>query len=206
MAMTSCRLGTSCFIFLVLTGNPAAAHHVMGGKTPATFFEGFLSGLGHPIIGIDHFAFIVAAGLVVGVARLNLAVLAVFIGASALGVAIHVQGVGLPAAEALVAISVLAIGCLLAARATMPTMAWLALFAAAGLVHGYAYGESIFGAESTPLYAYLAGLVVVQTGIAGVVATAVQRRPDMAPLNARLAGAGIAGIGLTVLAAQILPS
>jgi len=29
------------------------------GKLPANFFAGFMSGLGHPIIGFDHFAFIV---------------------------------------------------------------------------------------------------------------------------------------------------
>jgi urease accessory protein len=31
---------------------------------------------------------------------------------------------------------------------------WMALFIVAGFVHGYAYGESIFGAESTSLIAY----------------------------------------------------
>ncbi len=49
------------------------AHHVMGGRMPATFAEGLLSGLGHPVIGIDHLAFIVAVGLAVGVAGLSLA-------------------------------------------------------------------------------------------------------------------------------------
>ena len=39
-------------LFLIV--NDASAHHVMGGKTPATFAEGVLSGLGHPIIGPDH--------------------------------------------------------------------------------------------------------------------------------------------------------
>ena len=41
----------------------AHAHHVMGGQTPATFVQGLLSGFGHPIIGIDHLAFIVAMGV-----------------------------------------------------------------------------------------------------------------------------------------------
>ena len=38
----------------------AMAHHAMGGRMPANFFEGFISGLAHPIIGLDHFAFIQA--------------------------------------------------------------------------------------------------------------------------------------------------
>jgi len=40
----------------------AIAHHMTDGKLPANF-AGFMSGLGHPIIGFDHFAFIVAVGL-----------------------------------------------------------------------------------------------------------------------------------------------
>jgi len=48
--------------FLALSGAPAYAHHLMGGRTPATFAEGMLSGLGHPVIGLDHFAAVVAVG------------------------------------------------------------------------------------------------------------------------------------------------
>ena len=64
---------------LAASAGPAAAHHVMGGRTPATFTQGLLSGLGHPIIGVDHLAFVVAVGIAVGVARLSLALPAVFI-------------------------------------------------------------------------------------------------------------------------------
>jgi len=49
---------------LVLSANKAFAHHIMGGRTPATFSEGMLSGLGHPIIGLDHFAAVVAVGCI----------------------------------------------------------------------------------------------------------------------------------------------
>src|SRR5258708_8698214 len=44
---------------------PACAHHVMGGATPATFAQGLLSGLGHPVIGLAHLAFLLAVGLAV---------------------------------------------------------------------------------------------------------------------------------------------
>ena len=44
-----------------LAADPALAHHMMGGRMPATFGEGLLSGLGHPIIGLDHFAALVGA-------------------------------------------------------------------------------------------------------------------------------------------------
>ena len=49
---------------LLVVASPAAAHHPLGGGVPSNFFEGFLSGLAHPVIGFDHLAFIVAIGLV----------------------------------------------------------------------------------------------------------------------------------------------
>ncbi len=36
----------------------------MAGQTPDNFWNGFLSGLAHPIIGLDHLAFVVASGLI----------------------------------------------------------------------------------------------------------------------------------------------
>jgi len=42
---------------------PAFAHHAMGGLTPQTFVQGLLSGLAHPVIGLDHFLFLLMAGV-----------------------------------------------------------------------------------------------------------------------------------------------
>ena len=39
---------------ILLLTNPALAHHVMGGRMPVTFTDGLLSGLGHPVIGIER--------------------------------------------------------------------------------------------------------------------------------------------------------
>jgi urease accessory protein len=182
----------------------AEAHHVMGGRTPTTFMEGLLSGLGHPVIGLDHLAFMVALGVVVGVAGLSLLIPALFIVASALGVAAHVRGVTLPAAEILVALTVLGTGLIIARGRSVLASGWAALFAVAGLIHGYAFGESIYGAETSPLAAYLVGLAVIQAVLATAVAL-FARRFGAAALEPRLAGAAIAGIGLAILAGQVLP-
>ena len=187
------------------TAAPAEAHHVMGGRTPSTFLEGLLSGLAHPVIGLDHLAFIVAVGVAVGVAGLNLIIPALFIAASAAGVALHVRGVTLPGGEMLVALSVLVAGAVIALGRSMRAWVWTALFVAAGLVHGYAFGESIYGAEASPLVAYLVGLVVVQSVLATVVAL-IARRSGAPAVEPRLAGAAIAGIGLAILAGQVLPA
>jgi urease accessory protein len=190
---------------VVVTAAPAEAHHMMGGKTPSTFFEGLLSGLGHPVIGIDHLAFIVAIGVAAGVAGLSLAIPVLFIVASALGVAAHVYGVTLPGVEALVAFSVLLVGAVIALGRSVRTPVWGALFAVGGLLHGYAFGESIYGAEASPLSAYLLGLAVIQAAIVAGVAM-LARRSGGRTLEPRLAGAAIAGIGFAILAGQMLPA
>jgi urease accessory protein len=177
----------------------------MGGKMPSSFADGLLSGLGHPVIGIDHLAILMAVGLVTGIAGLSLAIPAIFVGCSAIGVALHVNAVTIPASEALVALTVIIAGLLLALGRSVETAKWMVLFAAAGVLHGYAYGESIFGAEPTPLWAYLIGLVVIQTAL--TVAIGAQRtKLHASALNARLAGAALAGIGLAVLAGQVVPA
>jgi urease accessory protein len=194
------------FLFL-LAATPASAHHLMGGKTPSTFFEGLLSGLGHPVIGPDHLAFLVALGIVIGVGGLNLAFAALFVAAMAIGVAVHVEALALPAPELMVAVSVLIAGVLVARGRALPTAAWAALFAAAGLFHGYAFGESIFGAEASPLGAYLLGLAIVQSALAVGVALLVRRLGAHASaMGPRLAGAAIGGIGFAVLIAQLVPA
>jgi urease accessory protein len=191
---------------LLLAAAPASAHHVMGGRTPSTFIEGLLSGLAHPVIGPDHLAFLVAIGVVVGVGGLNRALAALFVAAMAVGVVVHVDGIGVPAAEIMVAISVLLAGILIARGRALPAAGWAALFAIAGLLHGYAFGESIFGAETSPLGAYLLGLVIIQGAITvGIAGVARRHGAGVAALAPRLAGATIVGVGFAVLIGQLVP-
>jgi urease accessory protein len=199
------RVAVTASGVLLLAGD-ASAHHVMGGKTPATFAEGVLSGLGHPIIGPDHLAFLVALGVAVGVFRLSLLNPFLFLLAMAVGVAIHVAGVALPGAELIVAASVLVAGALLALERRIPSGWWGGLFVVAGLFHGYAYGESIFGAQPTPLAAYLIGLVVVQTALTIGIALATRALWQASSLAPRLAGAAVGGVGFAALIAQIVPA
>src|SRR5688572_33501684 len=91
---------------LLLTLAPASAHHVMGGGLPSTFSQGLLSGLGHPVIGPDHLAFLIAVGIAVAVGGLSLALPIVFVAASAIGVVLHVYGLDVPGAELIIALSV----------------------------------------------------------------------------------------------------
>ena len=200
-----CRAALSVIPFFLMTAS-ASAHHVMGGKMPTTFAEGFLSGLGHPVIGPDHLAFLLAIGVAVGVGGLSLVLPLLFVVASAIGVTLHVNGVSLPGAEIVVAVSVLFAGFLIARGRALPVSLWAILFAAAGLFHGYAFGESIFGAERSPLHAYLLGLIIVQSALTVGTALFVRRRADgVSAIAPRLAGAVIIGVGLATLIAQLIP-
>ena len=200
-----CRAALSVIPFFFMTAS-ASAHHVMGGKIPTTFAEGFLSGLGHPVIGPDHLAFLLAIGVAVGVGGLNLVLPLLFVVASAIGVTLHVNGVNLPGAEIVVAVSVLFAGFLIARGRALPVSLWAILFAAAGLFHGYAFGESIFGAERSPLHAYLLGLIIVQSVLTVGTALLVRRRAGgVSAIAPRLAGAVIIGVGLATLIAQLIP-
>jgi urease accessory protein len=200
-----CRAALSVIPFFLMTAS-ASAHHVMGGKIPTTFAEGFLSGLGHPVIGPDHLAFLLAIGVAVGVGGLNLVLPLLFVVASAIGVTLHVNGVNLPGAEIVVAVSVLFAGFLIARGRALPVSLWAILFAAAGLFHGYAFGESIFGAERSPLHAYLLGLIIVQSVLTVGTALFVRRKASgVSAIAPRLAGAVIIGVGLATLIAQLIP-
>lgn len=193
--------------FALLT-EPAFAHHLMGGHMPATFMQGILSGLGHPVIGIDHFAAVVAIGCLAAAHRAGAALAVSFVAAMMAGVAVHLHGTTVPAAELLVALSVLILGLILLRAPELPVSAALGLFVLIGLTHGYALGESIYGAERTPLVAYLIGLAAIQSAVA-LGAIAIARgvmREGARPLALRFIGAGIAGVGIAVLMQQIIPA
>jgi urease accessory protein len=159
-------------IFLVSLTPSALAHHALGGKTPNNVFEGFLSGLAHPLIGLDHFAFVVASGLLAVGLSSGLCLSVAFVISTVIGTGIHLQSIDLPLAEVVIAVSVISIGVLLINKkpdqsSSSLKLGSLVMFAiVAGIFHGYAYGESIIGAEMTPLAAYLAGFTVIQLAIA----------------------------------------
>jgi urease accessory protein len=192
-------------ILLALAADPASAHHVMG-KRPETFAQGVLSGLGHPIIGLDHLAAVIAVGCLAALYRIGALLAIGFVLAVIAGVAVHVQGATFPGVELLVALSVVVLGACLVWRRVLPPAVALGLFVLAGLLHGYALGESIVGAEPAPLYAYFIGLAVMQSAIAqGAMAVVrILAHPTWGdPTPVRLVGAGIAGIGLALVVGQL---
>lgn len=183
----------------LVAATPALAHHPMGGEAPQTVWHGILSGLAHPVIGLDHLAFVVLAGIAAALAGRGLIGAGAFVAATVAGTFIQLGGMTLPLAELVIAGSVLVLGALLVMGRRLSGPVSLAAFALAGLFHGWAYGEAVIGSEAMPIVAYLIGFGLVQFAIAWGVArltAAAMARPEGA-LQARLAAAVCAGIGFT---------
>ncbi|MBR8832145.1 MAG: hypothetical protein N5P05_002407 [Chroococcopsis gigantea SAG 12.99] len=169
------RVSSICAIatlfFLSLTTR-TLAHHALGGRLPVNGFEGFFSGLAHPIIGLDHFAFVVASGLLAVGLENGILIPVAFVFATLMGTGIHLQKLDLFSPELMIALSVITFGLLLSLKSrfsgnsNLYTIGLATLGIIAGVFHGYAYGESIVGAQMTPLVSYLAGFALIQLAIA----------------------------------------
>jgi len=145
----------------------AYAHHAMDGATPTTFMQGLLSGIAHPVIGLDHFAFLMVAALLSITLKGNARYLVplAFVGATVAGTLYHLGAADLPMTETVVALSALLGGVAVLLKRNAPTLIVAALFGVIGVFHGYAYGEAIVGAEQTPLLSYLIGFALIQYAI-----------------------------------------
>jgi urease accessory protein len=203
---TFSRLGLAAALLLA-GATAAAAHHPMGGAMPTTFMEGFLSGIGHPVIGIDHLAFIVAIGIAAAFGGGGLGIVTGFIAASSLGVLTHVVELNVPLVEPLVATSVIVAGAALAIGFTSARTSWLVLAIIAGLFHGYAFGEAVGGAERLVIGAYLIGLAIIQTAIAAIAMFAARRflvGAEPSPMPLRATGGAITTLGLFLLVISLV--
>ncbi len=193
---------------LVAAGvDPAFAHHAMGGDTPNTLWQGLASGLAHPVIGPDHLAFIIAIGIAAGlIGRGGAALILAFVATSTAGVGIHLAKLDMPIVEILVALSVVVAGFLLVSGARAQKPVWLPFAMLAGLAHGYAFGESIIGAEQGVIGAYLAGLAIIAVLMALGVAYLTRRfmSADIGITRARIAGGAVGCIGLAMLALNLV--
>ena len=199
------KISTVSVLFAAMA-SPALAHHPLGGEAPTTIVDGVLSGIGHPIIGFDHLAFIIGIGLLAAFQKSRFVLPAGFVAGTVLGTLAILSGIALPMVEPMVVLSVLLVGVLAMMGRNVPAAAAGVVAAGAGMFHGWAYGEAVIGAEPTPIVAYIAGFGVTQMAIAiGAmfaatwVMTAKSENTAGASLAPRFAGAMVAGVGLTYL-------
>ncbi|MEM8810469.1 MAG: HupE/UreJ family protein, partial [Cyanobacteria bacterium P01_G01_bin.38] len=177
-----------CLAVFILS-TPAFAHHPFGGSTPSSFVDGFLSGLGHPVIGPDHLVFTIVVGLLATRLKPQWAMPAAFLAAALAGTGMHLMALNMPAPELFISLSILIFGGLAVYGRSLNTALVVLLAAIASLFHGYAYGEAIVGAEITPLLSYLIGFTAVQGAImAGAFAIVQRRTPTQRSAWLRYAG------------------
>ncbi|HPU50595.1 MAG TPA: HupE/UreJ family protein [Burkholderiaceae bacterium] len=192
---------------LTLGAAPALAHHPMGGALPATAWQGLASGLGHPVIEVDHLLFLLGAAAVAALTRAAPAragaALILYALAASLGTLARVGEISLPTGGPAVALSLLAVAICLWLQRGPSGIAGGMTAAAAGLIHGHAYGEAVIGAQVAPLAWYLAGLVIVQSVLMIGCFAGLRRLGDFAASRtvtvARSLGAVIGAAGLTLL-------
>ncbi|MGI9383776.1 MAG: HupE/UreJ family protein [Methyloligellaceae bacterium] len=188
---------------VTLITTPALAHHPLGGMPMETFAHGVLSGIGHPLLGFDHLFFVIIVGIAALYTGRALLAPAAYIAAMLVGCLLMSLGTGLPLKEAVIGFSLLAVGGVVLSGRALGLVPALVLFGAFGLFHGSAFGESIAAQESSAgaavLIGYLIGLGVLQYAIAvaaGWVAKNIWKATEAQAIEARLAGAVVAGVGL----------
>ncbi|HZM48802.1 MAG TPA: HupE/UreJ family protein [Burkholderiales bacterium] len=189
----------------VATGS-AHAHHVMDYAVPATALEGFLSGIGHPVIGVDHLIFVIGAGVLAARVERGFLLPLLFVIASTLAVCVRVALPEGGLSEFWVAGSLLVLASIMLVAGAPRGSLIAVLFLLAGAIHGYALAAGIVGAERTPLAAYLVGLALMLMVIASAAWAATvalfRARPEL-PVH-RLAGVGIGIAGLYFVATAAL--
>ncbi|HEX6958716.1 MAG TPA: HupE/UreJ family protein [Ferrovibrio sp.] len=190
----------------VALSQPAFAHV---GIAPAGGAAGFGSGFAHPFSGFDHLLAMIAVGLWAlqlsarGERRALWLLPLAFVLPMAAGFALGFVGLALPGVELGIAVSLLAFGLLVALAAQPPL--WLALLctAAAAVFHGHAHGTELpVAAQAGMMQAarYAAGMLAATALLhAGGITVAALAQRLARPQLVRLAGAGIAVLGIFVL-------
>ncbi len=148
---------------LSLFALPLHAHHPMGGEAPGTLAHGFLSGLAHPVIDLEHALFVLAVAVLASFSsRLRWPQWLAFIAMTVVGATLHYAGWQSALAELAIALSLVVAGVMMLADRREMVWPTAVFFAVAGLFHGYGYGAAIIGSETGPVVAYLIGFSLIQ--------------------------------------------
>ena len=175
-----------------------AAAHIQPGEA-----AGFLTGLLHPISGLDH----VLAMIAVGVWGAQLGPPAVWLlpvtfpMVMAFGGTVGLMGVALPGVEVGIAISALVLGVLVLAEARPPLAVAVLLVGFFAIFHGHAHGTELPQGQSGLLYSI--GFVVATGCLHALgIALGLIHRWSSARVALRAAGAmvALAGLGFLVRA------
>ncbi|MCD0417404.1 HupE/UreJ family protein [Rubrivivax sp. JA1024] len=158
--------------------------------------EGAAAGFAHPFLGLDHLLAMVAVGLWAASlgGRARWLVPGSFIALMTFGAIGGASGLALPAVEPMIALSVIALGVLVALAVRVPTGAAAAVVAVFGVFHGAAHGAEM-PALASPL-AYGLGFVAATALLHGAGLALGGLRSRLPTF--RLAGGAIALAGVVL--------
>jgi len=181
---------------LLAAANPVLAHSGGGG--------GLVSGLSHPIGGLDHVLAMVAVGLWGAQLGRPLvwALPIAFPLMMAAGAAMGLMGYPLPLVEAGIAVSAIALGLMVLLDVRTPLPAAVALVGFFALFHGHAHGTELPPGESGLLYSV--GFVIA-TGLLHAIGIAIGTIHRWGPGQTalRVAGGAVTAGGCFFLASSL---
>ena len=169
---------------------PTAGAHNIGAEG-----AGFITGLAHPFMGLDHLLAMIAVGIWAAqtggsaVWRLPMS----FIVMMAIAALISASGFGLPALEPLITGSVVLLGLMVVFAIRLPINLSMVLVGLFAVVHGYAHGLEMPQASSAVLYG--SGFVLA-TALLHLMGIGLGKVTYCKHLLSRLSGSIIAIAGL----------
>lgn len=181
---------------VVVGAAPALAHVGLPGHEHG----GFAAGLAHPVSGLDHLLAMLSVGIWSalatrgGAGRLWLAP-AAFVFAMLLGAVAGHAGIALPLVETGIAVSVVVLGLMIAARVELPALVGAGLVALFAIYHGHAHGAEATGA----IAAYMAGFALT-TAMLHVTGIGLGLLLTRTRLTAAVVGGLVAAVGAGLLA------
>jgi len=172
----------------------AYAHVVQGGG-------GFMSGLTHPVLGIDHLLAMLSVGILSAQmgGRSIWRVPATFVVVMLVGGIFGMKQVHIPYVELGIVVSVVTLGLAIASERNLPAFLAMILVAIFAVFHGHAHGAEMPHLAKPLLYAcgFVSGTSIIH--IAGLLIGSIIKSFTYGSQLLRYLGAGIAGIGIYMI-------
>ncbi|MFK0692957.1 HupE/UreJ family protein [Mesorhizobium sp. IMUNJ 23033] len=196
------RLTPAALSRLALTVPAVLAPSLAFAHSGGFHVHGLMSGLEHPLAGIDHLLAMMAVGIIAARTggKAIVVVPSLFVATMIAGALLGIAGIGLPSLESGIALSLVVFGAIMALARPLPLAVAASLAALFGLFHGNAHGLET--PETVSGIAYAVGFVVATSALhtSGALAALTLRRW---PKAIRTAGVGTSLVGVA-LAAQII--
>ncbi|WAC75243.1 HupE/UreJ family protein [Roseateles sp. SL47] len=200
LKLSPARVGAALVTVAALAPSLVLAHAGEGLPHDHGWSTGFL----HPFTGLDHLAAMLAVGLWSAMTQQGRRMLAAPLAFAAwlllgalMGVALTSIGQSVPGVEPMVAVSVLVLGLVAAARWQLGASASAALVGAFAVFHGLAHGSELQGGQA------LAGMVAATLVLHAMGMVLGLRLRSLAPLWSRMAGLSVALLGLGLLTRMV---